>query len=99
MWERDESKIKLPWNERVDDTPLTTHLVWCTIAHPPTPHRADPPCDRDANDRRDDEAMIAEPIVAAVEAMEVYTGTLKTMVGLVAWKSSHTYHATVVVLM
>jgi len=54
MWERDESKIKLPWNEPADGTPLTTPLVWRSIAHPPTPPRADPPRDRDANDRRDD---------------------------------------------
>jgi len=46
----------------------------------------------------DDETMIAETIVAAAEAMKLYTGTLKAKVGLVARISSHTYHATVVVL-
>ena len=47
----------------------------------------------------EDETMIAETIVAVVEAMGLYTGTLKTKVGLVARISSHTCHATVVVLM
>ena len=60
LWERDESKIHLPWT-----TPLTTTLVWQTThgtARPPTPPRAYPPPDRDAgrghggrdNDRRHD---------------------------------------------
>ena len=52
MWERDESKIKLPWTRRTDGTPLTTPLVWHTNARPPTPTRTGPPRDRD--DRRDD---------------------------------------------
>ena len=60
LWERDESKIPLPWT-----TPLTTTLVWQTThgtARPPTPPRAYPPPDRNAgrghggrdNDRRHD---------------------------------------------
>jgi hypothetical protein len=60
LWERDESKIHLPWT-----TPLTTTLVWQTThgtARPPTPPRAYPLPDRDAgrghggrdNDRRHD---------------------------------------------
>jgi len=42
LWERDESKIQLPWTKRADGTPLITPLVWQT--HP----RAYPPPDRDA---------------------------------------------------
>lgn len=42
--------------------------------------------------------IIAGIIVEAGEAMGLYTGTLKTKVGLVARISSHTCHATVVVL-
>ena len=73
-----------------------------SVAHPPTPPRADPLRDRD--DRRDDrrgredETMIAETIVEAAEAMGLYTGTLKSKVGLVAQISSHTCHAIAVVL-
>ena len=47
---------------------------------------------------RKDEIMIAGTIVAVVEAMGMYTGTLKTNVGVVALISSHTCYATVVVL-
>ena len=46
----------------------------------------------------EDETMIAGAIVAAVGAMGMYTGILRTKVGLVARISSHTCHATVVVL-
>jgi hypothetical protein len=51
LWERDESKIQLPWTRRFDGTPLTTPLVWQihrTSARPPTPPRAYPPPNRDA---------------------------------------------------
>ena len=44
------------------------------------------------------ETMIAETIAEAVEAMGLYTGTLKTKVGLVAQISSHICHAIVVAL-
>jgi hypothetical protein len=43
VWERDESKIKLPWTRRADGTPLTTPLVWRQIVQPSIPLRADPP--------------------------------------------------------
>ena len=49
-------------------------------------------------DAVEDETMIARKTLAAVEAMGVYTGTLKTKVGFVELISSHTCHATVVVL-
>jgi hypothetical protein len=48
LWERDESKIQLPWTRRADGTPLTTPLVWQTqhtSARPPTPPRVYPPID------------------------------------------------------
>ena len=50
LWERDESKIQLPWTKRADGTPLTTPLVWQTThatVRPLTPPRAYPPPDRD----------------------------------------------------
>jgi hypothetical protein len=69
LWERDESKIQLPWTRRADGTPLTTPLVWetqHTTTRPPTPSRAYPPPVGDV----EDETLIAETIAGAVEAME-----------------------------
>ena len=106
LWERDESRIQLPWTRRADGTPLMTPLVWQTqhtSARPPTPPRAYPPPDRDAgrgrggrdnnrrNDRREDETTI-------VEAMELSTSTPKTKVRLVGRMSSRIFRAIVVVL-
>ena len=58
LWERDESKIHLPWTRRVNGTPLSTLLVWQTThatTRPPTPPRAYPPPDRD--NRRDNDRI------------------------------------------
>ena len=102
LWERDESKIQLPWTRRADGTPLTTPLVWQTqhtTTRPPTPPRAYPPPDEMAVGDGEDETMIAGAIVGAAEAMGLCTSTPKTKVRLVGRMSSRICRAIVVVVM